>query len=127
MYASSYFLWTDLIFPSIIASGINDIYFFYVNLLEFATLFFVRTRSSIKYLPKYITLLNIMFIVYVNSYMYPAQYEFFSVVTNATVALFAYFLKNYEIPAVAGVWSPFGTWTPSYNNPRAGYHFVNNE
>lgn len=127
MYASSYFLWTEIIFPSIIARGINDLYFFYINLLEFATLFLVRTRSSIKYLPKFVTILNIIFIMYINSYMYPAQYELMSVVNNITITLFAYFLKYYEIPAVAGDWNPFGTYTPSFNNPRAGYHFVSND
>lgn len=99
MYASSYFMWTGLVFPAIIAKGINDIYFFYVNLLEFASLFFLRTRSTIKYLPKYITLLNLTFIIYPNSYLYSAQYEFFSLIGQLTFAAFLYFLKYYEIPA----------------------------
>ena len=126
MYASSYFMWTGLVFPAIIAKGINDIYFFYVNLLEFASLFFLRTRSTIKYLPKYITLLNLTFIIYLNSYLYSAQYEFFSLIGQLTFAAFLYFLKYYEIPAQAA-WNPFGLYTPSFNNPRAAYHTVSNE
>ncbi len=43
-----------------------------------------------------------------------------------TTTLFLYFLVQYEIPAVTE-WNPFGSYTPSYNNPRAGYHIVSNE
>jgi len=78
MYASCYILWSQLVFPTIIARGINDLYFFYANLMEFLTLFFIRTRSSIKFFPKFITMLNVSFIFYVNSYFYSCQYEAFS-------------------------------------------------
>lgn len=123
MYASSYFIWTEIVFPPILGRGINDLYFFYVNMLEFASLFFVRTRSTIKYLPKLITCLNIMFIYYVNSYLYAAQFEFLSLIVQASILLFAYFLLYYEIPAIVE-WNPFGTYTPSFHNPRCAYHFV---
>ncbi len=72
MYGSCYFLWTSISFPMIFARGINDIYFFYINIMEFMTLLFIRTRSSIKYFPKFITILNICFLFYVNSYFYSA-------------------------------------------------------
>jgi hypothetical protein len=68
MYGSCYFLWSTVTFPQMIASGVNDLYFFYINMIEFVALFFLRTRSSIKYLPKCLTILNITFIFYVNSY-----------------------------------------------------------
>lgn len=98
MYASCYFMWTQLVFPNILASGINDIYFFYINLMEFASLFFIRTRSTIKYLPKYLTILNVIFIFYINSYMYSAQYEMYSVISHISIALFLFFIIAYEIP-----------------------------
>ena len=123
MYASSYFMWTTVVFPSIIARGINDLYFFYINLLEFASLFFIRTRSTIKYLPKYLMLMNLIFIFYVNSYFYAAQYELIWILILGSYALFFYFLINYEIPA-ATTWNPFGNYTPSFVNPRAAYHIV---
>jgi hypothetical protein len=59
-------------FPTTFARGINDIYFFYVNVMEFLTLIFIRTRSSIKYFSKFITILNIAFLFYINSYFYGA-------------------------------------------------------
>lgn len=124
MYASSYFLWTDLVFPGILARGINDLYFFYFNLLEFGSLFFIRTRSSIKYLPKYLMIINVVYIFYLNSYAYSAQYEAFWLVSYLSTFLFCYFLEHFEHPAVAGVWNPFGTWSPSYTNPRCAYLYV---
>ena len=124
MYASSYFLWTDMVFPMILARGINDLYFFYFNLLEFSSLFFIRTRSSIKYLPKYISIMNLIYIMYLNSYPYSAQYESFWLLSHLTVLLFCIFLTLFETPAVSGVWNPFGTYSPSYTNPRCGYTYV---
>lgn len=72
MFGSCYFYWTLLLFPSLSASGINDLYFFYVNMVEFVVFLFIRTRSSIKYFPKLITLLNLCFLLYINSYVYSA-------------------------------------------------------
>ena len=72
MYGSCYFLWQAIVFPSMYSSGIPDVYFFYFNMIEFASLFFVRTRSSIKYLPKLLTIANVIFIFYINSYQYAA-------------------------------------------------------
>lgn len=75
MYGAAYFVWTQMFFNSSGGSyseGLNDLYFFYVNLIEFMSLLFIRTRSSIKYLPKYIILLNLMFLFYFNSYFYAA-------------------------------------------------------
>jgi len=63
-----------MMFPSSFPNGINDIYFGYINLTEFACFIFVRTRITIKYLPKFITVLNVVFMFYINSYMYSASF-----------------------------------------------------
>eukprot|EP00347_Sterkiella_histriomuscorum_P023689 403333726 len=123
MYGACYFLWSQLIFPQMIAKGINDLYFFYQNLLEFINLFFIRTRSSIKYFPKLILISNICFVLYINSYFYSAQYEFFSFLCHLSLLLLLGFLKYYEWEAI-NRWNPYGTYTPSINNPRTGYHLV---
>ena len=72
MQTSCYFFWTQLIFPEPYASHINDLYFAYSNFLEFFVFIFIRTRTSIKYYAKFITILNLMFLFYINSYMYGA-------------------------------------------------------
>ncbi|TNV82196.1 hypothetical protein FGO68_gene8871 [Halteria grandinella] len=126
MFGACYDLWTQLIFRHILAKGINDIYFFYMNLVEFGVLFHVRTRSTIKYLPKYLIILNLIFIYYVNSYIYSAQYEMYSVLSNLTLALFLFFIKYYEQPSQTE-WNPFGTYTPSISNPRTAYSLVSTD
>lgn len=62
-------------FNNTISGSFNDAYFFYVNMIEMVSFIFVRTRSSIKYFPKLITIANITFLFYVNSEMYPCQFE----------------------------------------------------
>ena len=79
-----------------IAGGINDLYFFYHNIMEFANLFFIRTRSSIKYFPKLILILNMCFVMYVDSYVYSAQYEMFYVLCYMSLFLLIGFIKYYE-------------------------------
>ena len=59
-------------FNSTFPSSLNDAYFFYMNTIELLSFLFIRTRSSIKYFPKLITMSNVMFLLYVNSYMYAA-------------------------------------------------------
>lgn len=126
MFGASYELWTQLVFRHIFAKGINDVYFFYVNMVEFAVLFLVRTRSTIKYLPKFIIILNVTFIFYINSYLYSAQYEMYAVVSNLTLTFFLLFIKDYEQPSQTE-WNPFGTFTPSFTNPRTAYQLVTTE
>jgi hypothetical protein len=71
MYLSCNHLWTLMAFNNTISGSVNDAYFFYINMIEMASFIFVRTRSSIKYFPKIITIANLIFLFYVNSEMYP--------------------------------------------------------
>lgn len=50
-----------------------DLYFGYLNLLEFTWFLFARTRLTLKYYPKVATGLNLTFLVYINSYEYAAS------------------------------------------------------
>jgi hypothetical protein len=72
MYMASYSFWDSVAFNTTFTGRINNNYYFYINLLEMTTFLFVRTRSTIKYLSKYITIANLIFLVYVNSHMYAA-------------------------------------------------------
>lgn len=115
--------WTHLCFNSYFSMSLNDAYFFYVTMMELFSFLFFRTRSTLKYLPKYITIANLIFLIYVNSYMYPCQFEALSVLECFSLYVLFAFLNNYEYEAV-NEWNLFGTWTPSENNPRCGYHNV---
>ena len=66
MYMASYDLWTGMTFNNTYSGIINDQYYFYVNYTELLAFLFIRTRSSIKYLSKLVTIINLMFLMYVN-------------------------------------------------------------
>ena len=123
MYMACYQFWTLMAFNNNFSKSLNDAYFFYINTIELLSFLFIRTRSSLKYLPKYLTIGNIMFLMYLNSYMYPAQFEALSLLQNFSLYLFMYFLNNFECEAINN-WNPFGHWTPSEQNPRCGYHHM---
>lgn len=94
-----------------------------MNYTELLFMVFCRTRSSIKYLGKYITILNLIYLFYVNMYIYPAVYEAHSLLSFTTLFLFVWFIKRYEWEAV-NEWNQCGSYTPSESNPRCGYHNV---
>lgn len=123
LYLACNQFWTLMTFNGIFSNTINDAYFFYINIMELLSFLFVRTRSSIKYFPKYITIVNLMFLMYINSYMYSCQFESLAVLQNFSLYMFFFFVNRYEFEAV-NEWNAFGSWTPSEQNPRCGYHHV---
>ena len=123
MQTSCYFFWTQLLFPGPFAGHVNDSYFAYANCLEFFVFIFLRTRSSIKFCAKYLTIINVIFLFYINSYMYAAQFQFFVMLIVLSLVICALFLEYFEIPAIQD-WNPFDTNTPRYASPRIGYQHV---
>ena len=61
---------TAMIFNSTYSGTVDHSYFFMVNVFEIMSLLFVRTRSTIKYLPKFLLILNVMYLMYVSSFVY---------------------------------------------------------
>lgn len=115
--------WTGYVFTSAYSGSIHEQYLVYISFIEIMSYLFIRTRSSIKYLPKFITLGNLIFLVYVQSYMYPAMTNALMCLNDYTFMLFGLFTVRYEIPALTD-WNPCGTYTPSENNPRCAYQHV---
>jgi hypothetical protein len=106
--------------------GLNDTYFAYANMLEFLFFIFIRTRLSLKYFAKIATMLNVLFLVYLNSYLYSAQFQMLNFVAASTALTFVTFIKIAEIPAMQ-TWNPFDENTPNSNHPRIGYTHVIND
>ena len=123
MQTSCYYYWTTMMFPTCFAGHINDIYFAYTNFLEFFFFIFIRTRTSIKFAPKFITIINVMFLLYINSYMYGAQLKFFAMIFMLTIGICFAFLEFFEVPAIRD-WNPFDVNTPRYACPRIGFQRV---
>ncbi len=97
MFLSCYYTWTAMVFPLMFSEGINDCYFLYCNMLEFANMIFIRTRCSIKYYSKLVTLLNLWFLVYIQLYFYGAVWEAFAFLNFATASLTCYVILNFEV------------------------------
>jgi len=83
-------------FPLARPGVINELYFGYSNLLEFFCFIFVRTRLSIKYCPKFLTIINLIFLLYINSYMYGAMNQLFAFTFAMTFVIFFSFLLYLE-------------------------------
>ena len=122
-HLASYKMWTSLVFSGAFSSNINDAYYLYMNWTELVAFMFLRTRSSIKYAPKFITISNLSFLYYVNSYMYPAETEALLALNLLTLAIYMFFIVRYEMRALVE-WNQCGSYTPSETNPRCAYHHV---
>lgn len=120
MYMASYTFWDQVTFRETFTRRINDHYYFYVNILEMTSFLFVRTRSTIKYFSKYVTIANLIFLMYINSHMYAAQLEAFILLVLTTMHFLIFFVRKFEAKAIQE-WNPYGTYTPSEINPRCGY------
>ena len=68
--ASTFTAWTKFIFPHIYPRQLAERYFIYLSLVEFTWLIFARSRLTLKYYPKMVTLINLAFLIYINSYAY---------------------------------------------------------
>jgi hypothetical protein len=113
-------IWTIMAFRSTFPLLANDMYFWYVMVFEFLLLIFVRTRSSIKFCARYITIANIIFLLYINSYMYACTMQLLNVLWALSLTIFFFFLHFFEVPAM-NEWNPFAQNTPRWQSPRIGY------
>ena len=113
-------------FPVMYPGSVNDAFFSQMYIMEFLTFTFVRTRTTIKYLAKFICILNVIFLIYLNAYLYSASSAMVLVLFMTDIALLFFFLGEFEAPALLD-WNPFARDTPSESTPRAGYHLVLND
>lgn len=123
VHVASYKFWTSLVFSTAFSGSVQDAYYLYANWTELVAFMFIRTRSSLKYAPKFITIMNLSFLFYVNSYMYPAATESLLTLNLLTIVFYLYFIVHYEYRALTE-WNPCGSYTPSETNPRCAYHHV---
>ena len=94
-------------------------YYCYIQLLEMHFILFCRSSITILYLPKLITLANVLFIVYYQSYFYAFINDALFVLIILTILLYLLFLKYAECPKLLG--NPFEFNTISMDNPRDSY------
>lgn len=94
-------------------------YHVYNQFLEIFIMIFCRSRLTLLYFPKLITILNLCFLVYNESHFYPFTSEALSLLCFLTALLSLLCLRHFECPALDR--NPFALSTPSPDNPRLVY------
>ena len=120
LYLSAIFIWSALLFYKSLPKGLDENFYGFIAGLEFATLLFIRTRSSIKWFPV-LTLLPIMCFLY---YVQYTAYGFYNIalylMMTVCLSILGYHLAAFEVPAL--LWNPFYHYTPSVDSPRTLYN-----
>ena len=119
VYLGSYYLWTFLLFHKPIPPGTDENFYVLVAFIEFCSLIFLRTRSSLKFFPKIIVSLLFMYCYYVNNTAFGFYSLGFYAIVYFGFAVFGLILDNFEIPALS--WNPSFHYTPSLEKPRTLY------
>lgn len=118
-YISCLLLWNALLFNMSFKRGSDQNFYGYIIFLEFASLLFIRTRSSLRYYPPIIFFLLFMYIFYLNFNAYALFGPAYLVLILSTLTILTSFLAFLEIPALT--WNPSYHYTPSINKPRTLY------
>lgn len=116
-------VWTNLLFDVAYSGTINESFYRFMTFYELVSFMVFRTRSTLKYAPKFLSIFHVMFLYYHMSYVYPAGQEAFAAMNYLSITVILIFILRYELPAVTE-WNPCGSYTPSESNPRCGYHHV---
>jgi len=119
IYLGSYYLWTFLLFHRPVPPGTDENFYVLCAFIEFLTLIFLRTRSSLKFLPKLLVLLLFTYCYYVNSTTFGFYSLGFYVIVHFAFVFFGLILEKFEIPALS--WNPSYHYTPSLEKPRTLY------
>lgn len=91
----------------------------YLALIELLIMFFIRTRSSLKWFPRVSILLMGIFIFYVQNTVYGYYSLLLLVVILFISSFFCFILEQFEIPGV--FWNESFHYTPSLHRPRCLY------
>ncbi|CAD8075217.1 unnamed protein product [Paramecium primaurelia] len=99
--------------------GLSENFFSSFLLNEFVSIIFLRTRSSLYFVPKYITLTYLLFIYYFESTIYGYYNLAFQICIFSQFAIISIFVLQFEIAALE--WSTISPYTPSFDRPRVLY------
>ena len=117
-FVTGYYVWREM-HTTPYYSNYSSIYLFYILILELTLLIFCRTRISAKYLPKILTIINVLYLCYLYSYFYVFSKLVFFVLAFSSISVICFFIVYYEIPAIA--WGNTDKFKPSLQNPRQIY------
>ena len=99
-YGVLFTIWEEFFFdgrPYMTSYG--QTYYLYLELLEFLILIFIRSRISILYFPKIISLVNLSYLFYGLSNFFPFFELAVGLMIVFTIVIFLLFIKYSELPA----------------------------
>lgn len=111
--------WLGLLFDKATPISLINRFFDLVLVIEVLTFLFVRTRTSIKYLPKITIMLMMIFFYYFQHTVYGFYDRALRMLEYTIYAAFCYFLLTFEAQALD--WDPTHHYTPSLEKPRVLY------
>lgn len=122
-YCVAYYLWSEEFSrESPHLSQHNGNYVYNVLFTELSLMIFCRTRITIKYLPKLLTVFNGLYIFYMYSYFFIPLNSALYLLISVSILTLIIFLVLFEQPALS--WDDNDKFKPNNNNPRQGYMLV---
>lgn len=120
IYLGSYYFWNATLFGKSFPKGLEESYYSFIAAIELINLLFFRTRTTLKYLPKYLFILQFMFLYHLNNTAYGNYNILFGFMSALSFFLISYTLLHLEIEALD--WNPSFHYTPSVEKPRMLYY-----
>ena len=106
-----------VIFGSVAETGVEELFFSFMAMIEFAAIIFMRTRPFIKYYPKIHTLLMVGFLIYCEFISIGYKKLLLNCLIGASLSLFLWMVIRTEIPA-SNIWNKERNYTPTIDRPR---------
>lgn len=116
LYLSALVFWDAILFAKAIPKGLDENFYGFITLLEFAVMLFLRTRSTLKYFPRVSIILILCFLYYVQMTPYGFYKLALTILVLLVIAFLLFCLMTFEIPALT--WNPSYHYTPSVDRPR---------
>jgi len=119
IYLSGLFVGSFILFSKSLPKGLDENFLAFIAVLELLCLLFVRTRSSLKWFPRFSVLLMAAFVYYLQNTVYGYYSLLLFILTLFVISIFAFMLETFEIPALS--WNESHHYTPSLHRPRCMY------
>ncbi len=119
VYLSALYIGAFFLFNKPLPRGVDENFLAYLAILELISLIFIRTRSSLKWFPKYSMLLIFTFLFFIQNTLFSFYPLLLYSLMFLELAIFSFVLIHFEIPASR--WNDSFHYTPSLHRPRCLY------
>ena len=116
IYLGSSAFWSVLLFDKSSPKGIDENLYGFMAIIELSSILFIRTRSSLKYFPKFTMILLFTFLYYCKFSFYGFYFIGFYIIVELIIISFLLNIYYFEMPALH--WNSNLPFTPSLHKPR---------